>query len=400
MTMTQQVVLFDDSRREHLLPLTFTRPVSLIRVGILTIKEKWERALNQVCFHFTVDYLREKYQTPVKNQPILLINGGVLPNKELVDLITNLSLGEALACNSVIIAAVVDKLPENFESIQSQLLAVAQQIDCSYLSISHPWDIFSLNGAALEADFTLLTQGRVSQPISQTNSVINPERVFIEGGAIVECSVLNAKTGPIYIGANSEVMEGSLIRGPFALCENSTLKLGAKIYGPTTIGPYCKVGGEVNNSVIFGFSNKAHDGFLGNSVVGEWCNLGADTNTSNLKNNYASVRLWSYVKGGFVDTGLQFCGLIMGDHSKCGINTMFNTGTVVGVSANIFGDGFPRNFIPSFSWGGAQGFTTYSIEKALETTQKVFDRRGIELDAVERQLLEKVYELTRSNRHF
>jgi UDP-N-acetylglucosamine diphosphorylase/glucosamine-1-phosphate N-acetyltransferase len=275
----------------------------------------------------------------------------------------------------------------------------AKKLSEKPFEVLHPWDIFRLNGLAIESDFDLITKGRKSQPISNTNKVLNAERVFVEEGAVVECAVLNAQTGPIYIGVNAEVMEGSLIRGPFALCEGATLKLGAKIYGPTTIGPYSKAGGEINNSVIFGNSNKAHDGFLGNSVIGEWCNLGADSNTSNLKNNYTNVKLWNYIKQGFVDTGLQFCGLIMGDHSKCGINTMFNTGTVVGVSANIFGDGFPRNFIPSFSWGGAQGFTLYKTEKAFETAQKVLARRGQELNKVEVDILTHVFKLTAGYRH-
>ncbi|MCR9081276.1 MAG: glucose-1-phosphate thymidylyltransferase, partial [Cyclobacteriaceae bacterium] len=226
----------------------------------------------------------------------------------------------------------------------------------------------------------------------------SPENIFIEEGAVIRASILNAEGGPIYIGKNTEIQEGSLIRGPFALCEGSTVNMGAKLRGDTTIGPHSKVGGEVSNSVIFGYSNKGHEGFLGNSVIGEWCNLGADTNTSNLKNNYAPVKLWDYIRGGFTNTGLQFCGLMMGDHSKCGINTMFNTGTVVGVGANIFGDGFPRNFIPSFAWGGAAGFSTFQFPKFLQTAQAVMQRRKVELGEKDQEMLQKVFDFSKNYR--
>ncbi len=397
--MTKHTILFDDERWNQLLPLTYTRPVSMIRVGILNIKEKWDRMLKTNCHHLTANYLRKKYPLPETSGQCLMINGGVLPSHDLISRIQQLKVGEAIVAGSKLIAAILPHAPSSGFSTNPLDYQNAKQIDLELTEILNPWDIFKLNGMALESDFELITKGRKSQPISPTNKVLNPERIFIEEGASVECAVLNAQTGPIYIGVNAEVMEGSLIRGPFALCESATLKLGAKIYGPTTIGPYSKVGGEVNNSVIFANSNKAHDGFLGNSVIGEWCNLGADTNTSNLKNNYANIKLWNYNKQSFVDTGLQFCGLIMGDHSKCGINTMFNTGTVVGVSANIFGDGFPRNFIPSYSWGGAQGFTLYKIEKALETVEKVFTRRGKELDEIEIDILKQVFDLSAQFRH-
>lgn len=392
--MTNHTILFDDARWEHLLPLTFTRPVSMIRIGILTIKEKWEFALKTQCHHLTVDYLRKKYPLPAESGSCLMINGGVLPNDSLVLRIMQLKPGQALVAKSTLVAVALKELPSAKYVPTLEKFPDAIEITDPVVEIYHPWDVFRLNGLALEHDFDVITRERKSQPISATNRVVNPSRVFIEEGATVECAILNAQTGPIFIGKDAEVMEGSMIRGPFALCEHSTLKLGAKIYGPTTIGPHSKVGGEVNNSVIFGYSNKAHDGFLGNSVIGEWCNLGADTNNSNLKNNYAEVKLWCYAKKSFVSTGLQFCGLVMGDHSKCGINTMFNTGTVVGVSANIFGDGFPRNFIPSFSWGGPQGFTVYKIEKALETAKLVMDRRGIDLDEVETSILHKIFEIT------
>jgi UDP-N-acetylglucosamine diphosphorylase/glucosamine-1-phosphate N-acetyltransferase len=392
--MAKHIILFDDARREHLLPLTFTRPVSMVRVGILTIFEKWERMTGKKCFHFTADYLRVKFPMPLNNADCLLINGGVIPSKSLLNRINELKLGEAIYSGESLVAAFLPELPSYDFNFDKGNFNSVSELNEKPLEILRPWDIFRHNGIALESDFDLITEGRKSQPISSSNQVLNPIRIFIEEGAKVECAILNAQTGPIYIGSQAEVMEGSIVRGPFALCEHSTLKLGAKIYGPTTVGPHSKVGGEVNNSVIFGYSNKAHDGFLGNSVIGEWCNLGADTNTSNLKNNYAIVKLWNYPKGGFVDTGLQFCGLIMGDHSKCGINTMFNTGTVVGVSANIFGDGFPRNFIPSYSWGGAQGFSIYKTEKAFETIEKVFERRELTLDETEKDILTHIFNLT------
>ena len=261
------------------------------------------------------------------------------------------------------------------------------------------WQIFQFNGSEIRKDFTLLTKGRTSQPVNDPHTIVyGADQIFIEEGAKIKAAVLNAEGGPIYIGKNTEIQEGSLIRGPFALCEGSTINMGAKLRGDTTVGPFSKVGGEISNSVIFGYSNKGHEGFLGNSVIGEWCNLGADTNTSNLKNNYASVKLWDYTRGGFANTGLQFCGLMMGDHSKCGINTMFNTGTVVGVGANIFGDGFPRNFIPSFSWGGAAGFSTFTMVKFEETAKAVFGRRGLEWTPAEKEILDKVFELTKSYR--
>jgi UDP-N-acetylglucosamine diphosphorylase/glucosamine-1-phosphate N-acetyltransferase len=268
-----------------------------------------------------------------------------------------------------------------------------------YTSVENVWDIFSKNGDAIKADFDLITRGRTSQPLSTSNTVIgDAKQIFLEEGAIVEASILNTNAGPIYIAKDSEIMEGSVVRGPFSLGEHAALKLSTKIYGPTTVGPHSKVGGEVNNSVIFAYSNKGHDGFLGNSVIGEWCNLGADTNNSNLKNNYGNVKLYNYAQDKMIDTGLQFCGLIMGDHSKCGINTMFNTGTVVGVGANIFGGGFPPTHIPSFSWGGADGMEEYKFDKMIETANRVYARRNLTVDAVEKDILEKVFKNTEATR--
>jgi UDP-N-acetylglucosamine diphosphorylase/glucosamine-1-phosphate N-acetyltransferase len=268
--------------------------------------------------------------------------------------------------------------------------------DC--LTVEHTWDIFAKNDAALREDFELITQERTSQPVPKSINVIAPENIFIEEGAKLEFVTLNASTGPIYIGKNSEIMEGSVIRGPFALCESGRVKLATKVYGATTVGPHSVIGGEVNNSVLFGYSNKGHDGFLGNSVLGEWCNIGADSNNSNLKNNYEEVKLWSYETENFAKTGLQFCGLMMADHSKCGINTMFNTGTVVGVSANIFGAGFPRNFVPSYSWGGASGFSTYLTSKAFQTAKIVMARRNVEFTDEDVMILEHVFEETKKYR--
>lgn len=381
-------ILFDDTRWQQLLPLTFTRPVAEIRLGILTIAQKWEQMLGARASYLTQPYLAELYPL-VCGEINCLINGGVCPDAALVKRIMNLKMGEALVQGDVLIAALVgDKLPE---TIDASAFSVESYTD-ELLQVQHLWDIFALNGEALERDFALLTKGRRSKPILASNRVVCPERIFVEDGAKVECATLNATDGPIYIGKDAEVMEGCLVRGGLALCEHATLKMGAKIYGPTTIGPHCKVGGEVSNSVLLGYSNKAHDGFLGNSVLGEWCNLGADTNTSNLKNNYAEVKLWNYAKQRFEKTGRQFCGLIMGDHSKCGINTMFNTGTVVGVAANIFGSGYPRNFIPSFAWGGPAGIEVHSLSMALGTAAQVYGRRGLTLDAPMRSVIEHVFD--------
>lgn len=387
-------ILFDGPYRNNLLPFTFTRPVADIRIGILTIREKWEEYLGYTTTTVTEEYLSQKFPM-VELEENIMINASYLPNTEIVALIKSLKEGQAIFKNEDVIAF-YSKEEEEVEFDQITSIEFEGDIVC----IQNPWDIFSKNGEALADDFDLLTKDRNSQPIPSSVNTINASQIFIEPGAKVEFAILNASYGPIYIGKNAEVMEGSVIRGPFALCEHSVVKLAAKIYGPTTVGPYSKVGGEINNSVLFGYSNKGHDGFLGNSVLGEWCNLGADTNNSNLKNNYAPVRLWSYNTDSFAKTGLQFCGLIMGDHSKCGINTMFNTGTVVGVSANIFGSGFPRNFIPSFSWGGAKGFSKYLTNKAFETAKIVMARRNIELTAIDEDILQHVFTQTEKYRNY
>ena len=265
--------------------------------------------------------------------------------------------------------------------------------------IRQPWHLFKLNGAQIRADFALLTAGRKSEPITDPHTIVYaPENVFLEVGVKTRAAILNAENGPIYLGRNAQVQEGAVIVGPCSIGDDSTVNVGAKLRGDITVGPHCKVGGEISNSILFGYSNKGHDGFLGNSVLGEWCNLGADTNTSNLKNNYAPVKVWSYAKQGFVNTGEQFCGLLMGDHAKAGINTMFNTGTVVGPGANVFGAGYPRTFIPAFAWGGAQGFDTFKLPQMLEVAQRVMERRKITLDETGRALLGEVFELTKGER--
>ena len=388
-------ILFDGDVRTALLPFTYTRPVADIRIGILTIREKWEKQLGLTTTTITEAYLEEKYPM-VEMEQNILINASFVPTDELVASVKNLSENEAIFKGDDVIAFYTT---ENQEEVDFSLYKHIE-FENELLQVKNTWDIFSLNDTAIQLDFDLLTKDRTSQPIPEGVNYINKEAIFIEEGASVLFATLNASNGPIYIGKDAQVMEGSLIRGPFAICENSVVKMGAKIYGATTIGPHCKVGGEVNNSVLFGYSNKGHDGYLGNSVLGEWCNVGADTNTSNLKNNYAAVKLWSYATKRFAKTGLQFCGLMMGDHSKCGINTMFNTGTVVGVSANIFGSNFPRNFIPSFSWGGAAGFTTYQMGKVAEVATVVMHRKLMVFDEKEQQILAHVFEETKQFRNY
>lgn len=382
-------ILFDGNNRNTLLPFTFTRPVADIRVGILTLREKWEKHLNATVSIETQEYLSGKYPQHTLDKNIK-IDPSFLPTDNLVGIVKKLKENQAIFYGDTPIAYFYNK----GQTIDFDAFDIISYTHNDLIRIAHTWDIFKHNGKAIALDFALLTQGRTSQPIPESVYCINKEQIFLEEGAEVSIASLNATDGPIYIGKNATIMEACAVRGPFALCDNATLKMGAKVYGPTTIGPHSKVGGEVNNSVIFGYSNKAHDGFLGNSVIGEWCNLGADTNNSNLKNNYAEVRLWDYQTEGFAKTGLQFCGLMMGDHSKCGINTMFNTGTVVGVSANIFGSGFPRNFIPSFSWGGSAGMTIYKTEKAFEVAKVVMARRGIDFTEQDAAIMEHIFEIT------
>ena len=387
-------ILFDDSSRNNLLPLTFMRPVADIRIGILTIREKWEKYLNTETSTITESYLAKKY--PIKQSDHnILINGSVCPTTEMVAAVKALKKNETLSTENYIIA--MNMGDDVYGETDGKTDGKTILFDADHIKLSNTYDIFSMNGEAIQQDFELLTKGRKTEKLSDTNRVAGIENIFVEKGAKVEFATLNATTGPIYIGKDAEIMENSVIRGPFSLGEHAVVKLAAKIYGPTTIGPYSKVGGEVNNSVLFAHSNKAHDGFLGNSVIAEWCNLGSDTNTSNLKNTYEPVRLWNYPQSSFTSTGLTFCGLIMGDHSKCGINTMFNTGTVIGVNCNIFGSGFQRNYIPSFRWGGTGRQSTYNITKAIKVAQIVYGRREKDFDKTEQDILKAVFDLTIQN---
>ncbi len=385
-------ILHDAPNHDNLLPLTFTRGIGDLRVGIFTIVEKWEMFLGAKGYQLVPEFLKKKY-APVPEGETWVIRAGVLPDGSLTEEIQKLKPNQVLVSKGQWIAALTSGtvLKYNEESFNG-----FETVEClsEIRQIEFPWHLFKLNGVELTSDFNLIDATVPSATLSSTNKIIGNGRIYIHPTATVEASVLNTIGGDIYIGPHAEIMEGCLIRAPFALGEHSTLKMGAKIYGATTIGPYCKVGGELHNVVIIGYTNKAHDGFLGNAVIGEWCNLGADTNNSNLKNNYAEVKIWNYPQQKFIKTGLQFCGLIMGDHSKCGINTMFNTGTVVGVSANIFGAGFPRTFVPSFSWGGALGFKNYQIETALETARLVLERRNMKLSQVDKDILNHVHEVT------
>ncbi|NCD68937.1 GlmU family protein [Mucilaginibacter agri] len=391
------IILFDDNASQTLLPLTFTRPVANLRIGILTIAEKWAKHLNTYYSYHTRPYLQVKYPQVVADENIF-INGAFCPDEFLVEAIAKLKNGQALKYNGQLVAV---KLNADEATAFTPDLDFGSTIDYDRtpLYLKYPEDIFRKNDIELRKDFKLLTNGRTSAIISETNTIIGTD-FFAEEDATAECSTFNTKNGPIYLGKNSDVWEGAHIRGAFALCNDSQVKMGAKIYGATTIGPFCRVGGEINNSIIWGYSSKGHEGYLGNSVMGEWCNIGADTNNSNLKNNYAEVKLWDYTTKHFRKTGLQFCGLIMADHAKCAINTMFNTGTVVGVSANVFGAGFPHNYVPDFSWGGAGGFEIYTLKKMFETTALVYSRReNRPFDKTEQDILEHVFELTAQYRN-
>lgn len=386
--------LFDDASWMSLRPLTFTRPVANLRIGILTIAEKWAKYLKADFGFQTQDYLSVKFAP--KSNASLFINGSVCPDEDLLNAVTALKAGEVLLAGDVVLAF-NNNGGLTWQEAQKQLKPVDYSLN--FIRINYPEHIFGNNPAEIRKDFKLLTEGRTSADISSTNQLLGND-VFLEEGAKVECSVLNSGYGPIYIGKNAEVWEGSLIRGSFALCENSSIKMGAKIYSGTTIGPNSRAGGEINNAVIWGNSAKGHEGYLGNSVMGEWCNIGADTNNSNLKNNYAEVKLYDYESEKLRNTNLQFCGLIMADHAKSGINTMFNTGSVVGVGANVFGAGFPPHHIADFAWGGAAGFDTYKLHKMFETTEKVFARKDVAFNEVEKNILTKVFELTESYRRF
>ncbi|PID93088.1 MAG: glucose-1-phosphate thymidylyltransferase [Bacteroidetes bacterium] len=393
------LIFFDDNGVERLLPLTFYRPTAALRTGILTNAERWERILQVDGSYHTRPYLSKAFPLTV-TEDNLLLNGRLLPDEELVEAVRNLQKGEYLVCEEVIVAARLGAGSLNSWDMLQPPEGSRKKTCAAVKMIRYGWDLFALCDEFIRYDFELITQGRESAPLSNTNTVIGDGPVFLEEGAVAECAVFNTNGGPVYLGAHSEVMEGAVVRGPFALGEHSVLKMMAKIYGATSIGPHCKVGGEVSNSVFLGYANKAHDGFLGQAVISHWCNLGADTNNSNLKNTYGKVRMWSYPEQQFISTELQFCGLLMGDHSKCGINTMFNTGTVVGVNCNIFGAGYQKNRIPSFSKGSGAKMSGYSLEKNKEVAAIVYQRRGLPFDEVEREIMASVYQLCSANKHY
>ena len=387
----KNLVFFDSGHRWDLLPLTYTRPMADLRIGGLTIAEKWGARLHGTISYRTQAYLQPRYPV-ILTEDNWFINGGVIPNDELAEQVAGLTLGQGLRDEHGAIA---------YRTSQDESESIPQEISWRDLEepasrLRNTCDIFSLNPQEIQADFDWLTRGKTTQDIPETVQCSDHSRVFIAEDTNIEHCVFNTSDGPIYIGQGAHIMEGALLRGPLFIANNSVIKMGAKIYGGTTIGPYCKAGGEIGNSVMMGYSNKGHDGFMGNSVLGYWCNIGADTNTSNLKNNYDQVRLWNYDQERFAHTDLQFCGLIMGDHSKCAINTMFNTGTVVGVSANVFGAGFPKNFIPSFSWGGVSNTKTYTLNKAIETAKRVMQRRGIEWSSEDQIIFEAIFDASKS----
>ena len=389
----KNIILFDINQQHlELLPLAFTRPIADIRIGILTIREKWERMLSGNYSYLTPDYMAGKYPAHFTDDN-LFIAGHLIPDEELARQVNILNPGEALIDQQTVVAFRGSEADFR-ESRYAHTLESSRKLRY----IQHLYDIFLLNGECLEADFKLITRGRTSHPLSPSNRIIGDpcfadgtSKIFVEPGAKAECAIFNVTNGPIYLGADSEVMEGSCIRAPFAACEHAYVNMGTKIYGATTLGPYCKVGGELNNVVMFGFSNKAHDGFLGNAVIGEWCNLGAGAVASNLKNDYSEIKLWNYPTRRFLPTHLQFCGLIMGDHSKAGINTMFNTATVIGVGVNIHGAGFPRNFVASFSEGGTAGFTDVQLPKFYAIAEKMMARRGRLLTEADKTIFEAIY---------
>ena len=379
------IILFDNHTRDHLLPFTYTRPVSEIRIGITTIREKWERAFNTKCSFFTQNYLSELYPIIITDDN-LFIAGNLLPSHELVQAINSLQKGEVLKDSQATVLALRAGTFEEFTALEN-FKTILYLNDIMRINFKH--DIFSLNEKALIVDFKDITKRRKRCVLNASNKLIgNPKNLFIETGAEIENAILNCDKGPIYIGKNAQIMEGACIRGPFALLDNAVVQMGTKIYGATTIGVHCKVNGELNNVVMFGYSNKAHDGFLGNAVIGEWCNIGAGSNASNLKNNYGIVSQWNYATQNYENTGLLLCGLMLGDHSMCSIGTMFNTGTVVGIGCNLFGSDFHRSFIPSFSMGNRNnGYLHIAIEKLLESAQTMFLRRGIEMNEPYKKML-------------
>ncbi len=388
-----------------LYPLTLTRPAANLRCGILTLAEKWVFDLNlkrEEWGYLPQTHLQHNKGAfePVAEATVYIV-GNILPNETLVLAIQSLKGIESVWHEGSLIAAsagaysLLSDAQFNADNIldSAAFHIAAKNITISVAKIDRPFSLFVLNGKEIDNDFKRITAHRHSSSLSNTNRIIGAYPIFMEEGAKIECSILNASEGPIYIGKNAQIMEGCMIRGPFAMCEGAVLKMGCKAYNATTLGPYSVAGGEISNVVFWGFSNKGHDGFLGNSVLGEWCNIGADTNSSNLKNTYDEVKVWNYTSQKFELSGQQFCGLIMGDHSKCGINTMFNTGTVVGVACNVFGTGFPRQFIPDFSWGGAQGFVTHTLAAVHKTAELVMPRRQRKYTESEKRIMESIFGL-------
>lgn len=373
-----KIVLVDNGLHLRFAPLSLTRPIGDLRIGIMTNTERWKLVEPTAeIFYETEAYLNSKY--PSTSAADLVVNGALIPNDEVVAAILALSENEKLVFESYELA---------YKGTGSELVKYTGKTP---LLLENRWDIFQKNELAIQSDFDLISAGRTSQSISNSNSVIgDASLIFVEEGAMVEAAILNTTTGPIYIGKSAEIMEGSIVRGPLAMCEYSTLKLGAKVYGATTLGPHCKVGGEVSNVVFQAYSNKGHDGFLGNATIGEWCNIGADTNASNLKNNYGTIAVYSYETQHEEQTDLQFIGLCMGDHSKCGINSMFNTGTVVGVSSNVFGSGFPAKYIPSFSWCDVDAVVPFRFDKAIEYANNMMQRRKLSLSTAEIEILKHI----------
>jgi len=386
------LILFDEpSLRTALLPFTFTRPVAAIRIGIQTIAEKWGSRLAAEPSYLTESYLRAKFPARYGTDN-LYVNGAVCPTPALVARVQALQAEEALTAPDGLLLALRSARSFAQPPTAAEAATVHACVEPMTIIRALP-DLFLNNGDQIRADFAFLTAGRPSQPITDPHPrCYAPENIFIEEGAVIRAAVLNAEGGPIYIGRNAVISEGTVMIGPFALCEQATVNWGGKMRNNTTIGPHCKVGGEVGNSIFFGHSNKAHDGFLGNSVIGEWCNLGANTNNSNLKNDYTTVKLHSYGTGQLEDTGRLFCGLMMGDHTKAGISTMFNTGTVIGVNVNVYGPGFQPKFVRSFSWGGAvEGFSVYRLEKAVQVARETVARRGVDFTDEDEAILREVY---------
>lgn len=398
MTYQRQIVMFDTpSSHMNLLPLSYTRPVGDFRVGITTIRTKWEMLLPGKYSYLPVGYLREKFGGySAKGDDVLFVSGSLLPVGSIPARLDALSPGEAIVDEGEVVA-----FRGSRASFDAGHFLTAIPLDCPEGRIRFVYDLFLRNGEMLRLDYALLTRGRRSAPLDASNTYIGPHTdadgnplLFIEEGATVEGAVINVKEGPVYIGRDAQVMEGACLRGPVALCDNAKAKMGVKIYPDTTLGPYCKCGGELSNVVMFGYSNKAHDGYLGSAVIGEWCNLGAGTNASNLKNDYSKIRIWNYARHTFMRTDLQFCGLIMGDHSKAGVNVMFNTATVVGVGVNVHGAGFPRVFLPSFIEGSASGgFSPVSLTKFRTIADRVMARRGLSVTDVDQRIFEKVHEI-------